>query len=273
MSLLIVLPVVFGALRQEPLDLDLLGGTSFAEVTAEEGLPPKAALLPSLIAAASGFSAPPSVPGRMGRAVAHEAPAAPVAHVDTISALQSLEDQVAALEAVTGETCTLAPLEPDTTALLRASSRVPPPVMMAKKVEKIIKLAIDAGKANPAPPIGPALGAAGVNIMMFCKEYNARTQDQAGMVVPVEISVYEDRSFTFILKTPPAAVLLKKAAKISKASGTPGGRDYKKAGEVTKAQIEEIAKIKMPDLNTNKIESAMNTVMGTAKNMGIVVTE
>merc|ERR1719389_506820 len=171
MSLLAVLPLVWGALRQEPLDLDLLEGVSFAEVTAEDGLPPKAALMPTLIHAASAFSAPPSVPGRVGRA-------APV------TALQSLEAQVAALEAVTGETCTLAPLEPDTTALLRASSRVPPPVMMAKKVEKIIKLAIDAGKANPAPPIGPALGAAGVNIMMFCKEYNARTQDQAGSIVP-----------------------------------------------------------------------------------------
>ena len=147
------------------------------------------------------------------------------------------------------------------------------PQMMAKKVDKIIKLALDAGKANPAPPVGPALGAAGVNIMMFCKEYNARTQDQAGTVIPVEISVFEDRSFTFVLKTPPASVLLKKAAKIAKGSGTPGGRDYKKAGEVTMAQIEEIAKIKLPDLNTDKVQSAMNTVMGTAKNMGIVVTE
>merc|ERR1719171_2824375 len=145
--------------------------------------------------------------------------------------------------------------------------------MMAKKLTKVIKLALDAGKANPAPPVGPALGAAGVNIMMFCKEYNARTSDQAGTVIPVEISVFEDRSFTFILKTPPAAELLKKAAKVSKGTGTPGGRDYKKAGEVTMAQIEEIAKIKLPDLNTNKLESAMNTVKGTAKNMGIVVTE
>jgi len=271
MSLLaVLLPLVWGALRQEPLDLDLLEGVSFAEVTAEDGLPPKAALMPSLIHAASAFSAPPSVPGRVA---AGRAAPAPLAHVDTVTALQSLEAQVAALEAVTGETCTLAPLEPDTTALLRSSSRVPPPVMMAKKVEKIIKLAIDAGKANPAPPIGPALGAAGVNIMMFCKEYNARTQDKVGTVIPVEISVYEDRSFTFILKTPPASELLKKAAKIPKGTGTPGGRDYKKAGEVTKAQIEEIAKIKMPDLNTNKLESAMNTVMGTAKNMGIVVTD
>lgn len=147
------------------------------------------------------------------------------------------------------------------------------PSMMAKKVTKIIKLALGAGKANPAPPVGPALGAAGVNIMMFCKEYNARTQDQAGTIVPVEISVFEDRSFTFILKTPPASELLKKAAKIQKGSGNPGGRGYEKAGEVTMEQIEEIAKIKLPDLNTNKIQSAMNTVMGTAKNMGIVVKE
>lgn len=145
------------------------------------------------------------------------------------------------------------------------------PVMMAKKVTRILKLAIEAGKANPAPPIGPALGSAGCNIMMFCKEYNARTADQAGNIIPAEITVFEDRSFTFILKTPPAAELLKKAAKISKASGFPGGRSYVKAGTVTEAQVEEIAKIKMPDLNTNKLESAMNTVKGTAKNMGIVV--
>jgi len=156
---------------------------------------------------------------------------------------------------------------------VRRQQRAVAPMMMAKKVTKIIKLAIDAGKANPAPPIGPALGAAGVNIMMFCKEYNARTQDQAGTVIPVEISVFEDRSFTFVLKTPPAAELLKKAAKIAKGSGTPGGREYKKAGEITMAQVEEIAKIKLPDLNTNKLQSAMNTVMGTAKNMGIVVSD
>jgi len=147
------------------------------------------------------------------------------------------------------------------------------PSMMAKKVTKIIKLALDAGKANPAPPVGPALGAAGVNIMMFCKEYNARTSDKAGTVIPVEISVFEDRSFTFILKTPPASELLKKAAKIPKGSGFPAGRSYVKAGEVTTAQIEEIAKIKLPDLNTNKLASAMNTVKGTAKNMGIVVVD
>jgi large subunit ribosomal protein L11 len=142
---------------------------------------------------------------------------------------------------------------------------------MAAKVTQIIKLAIPAGKANPAPPIGPALGAAGVNIMMFCKEYNARTQDQAGTIVPVEITVFEDRTFTFVLKTPPAAELLKKAAKVAKGSGTPGGRDYKKAGTVTMDQVEEIAKIKLPDLNAKRISSAMNTVMGTAKNMGITI--
>merc|ERR1719473_1592807 len=142
---------------------------------------------------------------------------------------------------------------------------------MAQKVSKIIKLAIPAGKANPAPPIGPALGAAGVNIMMFCKEYNARTQDQAGTIVPVEISVFEDRTFTFVLKTPPAAVLLKKAANIKSGSGTPGGRGYVKAGTITLDQVEEIAKIKMPDLNTTMVSSAMNTVMGTAKNMGITI--
>ena len=143
--------------------------------------------------------------------------------------------------------------------------------MMAKKVTKIIKLALDAGKANPAPPVGPALGAAGVNIMMFCKEYNARTSDKKGTVIPVEISVFEDRSFTFILKTPPAAELLKAAAKVKKGTGTPFGRDEATVGSVTMAQVEEIAKVKMPDLNTNRLQSAMNTVMGTARNMGIKV--
>jgi len=156
---------------------------------------------------------------------------------------------------------------------VQRQQRAAEPLMMAKKVTKIIKLALDAGKANPAPPVGPALGAAGVNIMMFCKEYNARTSDQAGTVIPVEISVFEDRSFSFVLKTPPAAELLKKAAKITKGSGEPGGRGYVKAGSVTMAQVEEIAKIKLPDLNTNKIQSAMNTVMGTAKNMGITVED
>ncbi len=140
---------------------------------------------------------------------------------------------------------------------------------MAKKVAAVIKLAINAGKANPAPPIGPALGQHGVNIMMFCKEYNARTADQAGMVVPVEISVYEDRSFTFILKTPPASKLIAKAAGIETGSGEP---NRKKVGSITRAQLEDIAKTKMPDLNANDIEAAMKIIEGTAKNMGITVS-
>ncbi len=139
---------------------------------------------------------------------------------------------------------------------------------MAKKITAVIKLAINAGKANPAPPIGPALGQHGVNIMMFCKEYNARTADQAGMVVPVEISVYEDRSFTFILKTPPASKLIAKAAGVPSGSGEP---NKKKVGSITRAQLEEIAKVKMPDLNANDIEAAMRIVEGTARNMGITV--
>ncbi len=141
---------------------------------------------------------------------------------------------------------------------------------MAKKVVAIIKLAIAAGKANPAPPIGPALGQHGVNIMMFCKEYNAKTSDQAGLVVPVEISVYEDRSFTFILKTPPASVLIKKAAGIEKGSGEPNSVQV---GQITKAQLQEIAQTKMPDLNANDIEAAMNIVAGTARNMGVAVVD
>jgi large subunit ribosomal protein L11 len=139
---------------------------------------------------------------------------------------------------------------------------------MAKKVVAIIKLALDAGKANPAPPVGPALGQHGVNIMMFCKEYNARTADQAGMVIPVEISVYEDRSFTFILKTPPASKLIAKAAGIASGSGEPNRR---KVGSITRGQLEEIAKTKMPDLNANDIEAAMNIIEGTAKNMGVTI--
>ena len=141
---------------------------------------------------------------------------------------------------------------------------------MAKKVVAIIKLAIQAGKANPAPPIGPALGQHGVNIMMFCKEYNARTADQAGLVIPVEISVYEDRSFTFILKTPPASVLIKKAAGIDKGSGEP---QSKKVGKITTAQLREIAQTKMPDLNANDVEAAMRIVAGTARNMGVTVAD
>lgn len=141
---------------------------------------------------------------------------------------------------------------------------------MAKKVVAVVKLAITAGKANPAPPIGPALGQHGVNIMAFCKEYNARTADQAGLVVPVEISVYEDRSFTFVLKTPPASVLIRKAAGIERGSGQP---NRTKVGSITRAQLREIAEKKMPDLNANDVEAAMRIVEGTAKNMGVSVAD
>lgn len=141
---------------------------------------------------------------------------------------------------------------------------------MAKKVAAVIKLAITAGKANPAPPIGPALGQHGVNIMMFCKEYNARTADQAGMVVPVEISVYEDRSFTFILKTPPASKLIAKAAGIERGSGE---ANRKKVGSITRAQLQDIAQAKLPDLNANDIEAAMRIVEGTARNMGVTIKD
>ena len=141
---------------------------------------------------------------------------------------------------------------------------------MARKVVAVIKLAIPAGKANPAPPIGPALGQHGVNIMMFCKEYNARTADQAGLVVPVEISVFEDRSFSFILKTPPASVLIKKAAGIEKGSGEP---NQTIVGQISRAQLQEIAQTKMPDLNANDIEAAMKIVAGTARNMGVSIAE
>ncbi|MGL5081564.1 MAG: 50S ribosomal protein L11 [Microcoleaceae cyanobacterium] len=141
---------------------------------------------------------------------------------------------------------------------------------MAKKIVAVIKLAITAGKANPAPPIGPALGQHGVNIMMFCKEYNAKTADKVGLVVPVEISVYEDRSFTFILKTPPASVLIKKAAGVESGSGQP---NKIKVGNISQAQLREIAEAKMPDLNANDIDAAMKIVAGTARNMGITVTE
>ncbi|NJN23257.1 MAG: 50S ribosomal protein L11 [Acaryochloridaceae cyanobacterium RL_2_7] len=141
---------------------------------------------------------------------------------------------------------------------------------MAKKVAALIKLAIPAGKANPAPPIGPALGQHGVNIMMFCKEYNARTADKAGLIVPVEISVFEDRSFTFILKTPPASVLIKKAAGIEKGSGEP---NKTMVGSITTDQLREIAEMKLPDLNANDVEAAMKIVAGTAKNMGVTISE
>lgn len=137
---------------------------------------------------------------------------------------------------------------------------------MAKKVTALVKLALPAGKATPAPPVGPALGQHGVNIMGFCKEYNERTKDQAGMVIPVEITIYEDRSFTFILKTPPAAVLIKKALGIEKGSGTP---NKQKVGKLTDAQVEEIAKIKLPDLNATSLEAAKDMVRGTARSMGV----
>ena len=141
---------------------------------------------------------------------------------------------------------------------------------MAKKVSKVVKLQVPAGKATPAPPVGPALGQAGVNIMAFVKDFNDRTAKQAGLIIPVEITVYEDRSFTFICKTPPAAVLLKKAAGLDKASGEP---NKKKVGKVTKAQVKEIAETKMPDLNANTVEAGMRLVEGAARSMGIEVVE
>ncbi|CAM3394441.1 50S ribosomal protein L11 [Nosocomiicoccus ampullae] len=139
---------------------------------------------------------------------------------------------------------------------------------MAKKVINVVKLQIPAGKATPAPPVGPALGQAGINIMGFTKEFNAQTQDQAGLLIPVEISVYEDRSFTFITKTPPAAVLLKKAAKVDKGSGEP---NKNKVAEVTADQVREIAELKMEDLNAADVEAAMRMVEGTARSMGFTV--
>ena len=141
---------------------------------------------------------------------------------------------------------------------------------MAKKISKIVKLQVPAGKATPAPPVGPALGQAGVNIMAFVKDFNDRTAKQAGLIIPVEITVFEDRSFTFICKTPPAAVLLKKAAGLEKASGEP---NKKKVGKVTKAQVKEIAETKMPDLNANTVEAAMRLVEGPARSMGIEVVD
>jgi large subunit ribosomal protein L11 len=143
-------------------------------------------------------------------------------------------------------------------------------VSVAKKVIKVVKLQIPAGKATPAPPVGPALGQAGINIMGFCKEFNARTADQAGMVIPVEINVYEDRSFTFITKTPPAAVLLKKAAGIEKGSGE---ANKNKVGTVKRSKLREIAEIKMPDLNAADVEAAMRIVEGTARSMGIEIED
>ncbi len=139
---------------------------------------------------------------------------------------------------------------------------------MAKKIVANIKLQVPAGQANPSPPIGPALGQHGVNIMEFCKTFNARTQGQEGMIIPVVITVYADRSFTFITKTPPAAILLKKAAQIAKGSSEP---NRTKVAKVTKAQVEEIARLKMPDLNARDLQAAIITIEGTARSMGIEV--
>jgi large subunit ribosomal protein L11 len=141
---------------------------------------------------------------------------------------------------------------------------------MAKKIDGYIKLQIPAGGATPAPPVGPALGQKSVNIMDFCKQFNAKTQDQQGMIIPVVITVYTDRSFTFVCKTPPAAVLIKKAAGIEHASGTP---NKTKVASITLAQVEEIAKTKMPDLNAASLEAAMDMIKGTARSMGVTVVE
>ena len=139
---------------------------------------------------------------------------------------------------------------------------------MAKKIVGFVKLQIPAGQANPAPPVGPALGQKGVNIMEFCKQFNAKTQDKMGLIIPVIITVYSDKSFTFITKTPPAAVLLIKAAKVEKGSGEP---NRVKVGKVTRAQVKEIAEMKMPDLNAASLAAAMSMVEGTAKSLGISV--
>jgi large subunit ribosomal protein L11 len=141
---------------------------------------------------------------------------------------------------------------------------------LAKKVKVITKLLLEAGKASPAPPVGPALAPHGINLMQFCKEYNARTSGQAGEIVPAEITIFTDASFTFILKTPPATVLLKKAAGVEKGSAEP---KREKVGKVTRAQVREIAEIKMKDLNAVDLEGAMRQIEGTARNMGIVVEE
>ncbi len=139
---------------------------------------------------------------------------------------------------------------------------------MAKKVQAVVKLQIPAGKANPSPPVGPALGQHGVNIMEFCKGFNAQTASQEGLILPVVVTIYHDRSFTFVVKTPPASVLLKRAAGIAKASAT---AEKEKIGTVTRAQLREIAQTKLPDLNTDSLEAAMRTVEGTARSMGIEV--
>ncbi len=142
--------------------------------------------------------------------------------------------------------------------------------MATKKVKAVVRLQIEAGKANPAPPIGPALAPHGINLMGFCKEYNARTSNKPGEIIPAEITIYQDGSFTFILKTPPTAVLLRKAAGVEKGSAEP---NREKVGKVTRAQVREIAEVKMPDLNAVDIEGAMRQVEGTARNMGIVVSD
>ena len=141
---------------------------------------------------------------------------------------------------------------------------------MAKKLKAIVRLQLEAGKANPAPPVGPALASHGINIMAFCKECNARTSNRQGEVLPAEITIYTDGSFTFVLRTPPAAVLLRKAAKVEKGSGVP---NKEKVGKVTRAQVKEIAELKMKDLNAINIEGAMKQVEGTARSMGITVTD
>jgi large subunit ribosomal protein L11 len=141
---------------------------------------------------------------------------------------------------------------------------------MAKKIDGYIKLQIPAGQANPSPPVGPALGQKGVNIMEFCKQFNAKTSDKAGLIIPVVITVYHDKSFTFITKTPPAAVLLKKAAKVDKGSAEP---NKTKVAKVNRKQLEKIAETKMPDLNANDIDHAVNMIAGTARSMGITVEE
>ena len=141
---------------------------------------------------------------------------------------------------------------------------------MAKKLKAVVRLQLEAGKANPAPPVGPALAGHGLNIMAFCKEYNARTNNRPGETIPAEISVYTDGSFTFILKTPPTAVLLRKAAKVEKGSAVP---NKVKVGSVTRAQIKEIAELKMKDLNAINLEGAMHQIEGTARNMGITVND
>ncbi|GHO69020.1 50S ribosomal protein L11 [Ktedonobacter sp. SOSP1-52] len=139
---------------------------------------------------------------------------------------------------------------------------------MAKRIKAVVRLQIPAGKANPAPPIGTALGPHGVNIMMFCKEYNARTQDKAGMIIPAEITIYEDRSFTFVIKTPPVSYLLKSAAGIEKGSAVP---NKTKNGSITREKLREIAELKMVDLNVNSVEAAERTIEGTARSMGITI--